>query len=584
MGHPLCLHDLHNDNSCCLHNQSSNGLKAGMQFTENALIILVRIEIDCRWSPFFSVRPVGQMLFIDPRFLFLFLPVACGAFYFICRRFGSTAGLSILLFASLIFYAQWGTRNFELLAVAVTVNFSVSLYLMNAPDAQVTSRRSAHAAGQLYNFGTLFFYKYSAGFFALFTPGVAAKGFSLVNLAIPIGISFYTFQQAIFLLDAFHRKAVVRNYLGPMRSAREIALGYLRYAFFVLFFPHLIIGPIVYLQEFQPQIAAAGFGKVRRTDIEVGLTLFALGLFKKVVMADHLGHFVDETYVNVNLRGDIPMLVAWLAAFSYYAQLYFDFSGYADMALGSARLFGIRYPINFYSPLKAASIVDFYRRWHITLTRVIARFVFTPLSLAGTRFGARRRLRQAAALPIRLWFPLLINFEIIALWHGARLTFALFGLIHGTWYVLDTMVRSSARWNATKRMFPVATKVAGRVSFTIVMALTFALFRSPTIADFAYLLSRMLGGEYHALTHLKTQSVLVVVAFAIIWLMPNSIEFLRRYRPGILTYGYPRAKGWSSVLVWRPNLMWSIAVGLTFAVAAFFALRTDLAPFLYMGF
>jgi len=188
------------------------------------------------------------------------------------------------------------------------------------------------------------------------------------------------------------------------------------------------------MSEFQPQVQSAQFGRVKRTDLEVGSALIIMGLFKKMVIADHMAPIVDSVFgvdPNISINGHMPMAVAWLGTLAFYFQLYFDFSGYSDLALGSARMLGIRFPINFYSPLKAVCIVDYYRRWHITLTRVIVRFVYTPLSIQGTRWAINSRRPALATNIASIWIPPAGQFrshralarsaaDLCGLWAGSR--------------------------------------------------------------------------------------------------------------------------------------------------------------------
>jgi len=432
------------------------------------------------------------MQFTDPVYLFLLLPLACTLFYWITPRFGSSAGFGLLLLVSLLFYWTWGTRYLSLLTLSFTINFVAACIILLAPDERKLLRRTALYCGQAYNFGALIWFKYR---FILFVFSGPSRSYSLLDAAIPVGISFYTFQQAILLVDAYHRDPDVVAYLGDMRTMLGKLRGYLRHSFFVSFFAHLLIGPIVYLKEFQPQIASPDFGQVRRSNLEAGAALVILGLFKKIVLADHLAPIADSVFSmpgNILLNTHIAATTAWLAALAFYAQLYFDFSGYSDLAIGSARMLGIRFPINFFSPLKAVGIIDFYRRWHITLTRVIARFIYTPLSLAGARLAIGSRWSEAPRKLVSLWLPLIINFEVIALWHGMRVTFIVFGIVHGLWYVIETEVRANRHFrgwrNGTSDRF---RGLAGRAIFLFMMTLTFALFRSATLPEYLHVLRSM---------------------------------------------------------------------------------------------
>jgi D-alanyl-lipoteichoic acid acyltransferase DltB (MBOAT superfamily) len=403
------------------------------------------------------------------------------------------------------------------------------------------------------------------------------------TVAIPVGISFYTFHQAAFLADAYARERSVVTYLGSLRSLRDRLSGLIRYAAFVMFFPQLVIGPITYFHEFQSQAAGRNFGIARRSNIAPGLALVAIGLFKKVVLADRLGPGADFAFGAAATGEHFSSITAALGMLSYYGQLYFDFSGYSDMALGLGRMFGLRYPLNFFSPLKAVGIIDFYRRWHMTLTRVISRFLYTPLSLVGTRFGMRKRLPKGLLRLIGVWIPLLINFEVIGLWHGAASTFLLFGLIHGLWYVIETEVRASKwfkRWRT--RSSPRLRALIGRAIFLPLMVLCFALFRSESVGAYWHLLNQLFAFSIEVSHRDVLFGSVLVPALAVIYLLPNSAELLRLYRPALLTYdNVSYGPHWPG-LVWRDTWPW--ALYLLALVGTYLWYLGAVPPFLYQGF
>jgi alginate O-acetyltransferase complex protein AlgI len=520
------------------------------------------------------------MLFTDPVFLLLVLPLTCGLFYFLTPRFGTFTGCVLLLLISLMLYWTWGSFYLAVLILSFTVNFAAACIILQTPDERAPLRRAALWSAQLYNFGALIWFKYS--FLALLFAG--QQRFSLINVAIPIGISFYTFQQAILLVDAYHRDPSVVAYMGDMRTIVGKLRAYVRHAFFIAFFPHLVIGPIVYLSEFQPQIQGAGFGRAKRVNLEVGATLIIMGLFKKMVIADHLAPIADGVFGSdpgAPLGGSIPMALAWVGTLAYYAQLYFDFSGYSDLALGCARVLGIRFPMNFYSPLKAVGIVDHYRRWNITLTRVIARFVYLPMSLAAARFTDRMGWRELPAKVAAIWLPLIVNFEVIGLWHGARLTFVAFGLVHGVWYVAETTVRASGAFKAWRKKASDTTRaVLGRVLFLPLMALSLAIFRSSTLDNFTLVLKSLFSFRGGA-PLLKDVAVLLA-AGAIAGLLPNSMQLLERYRPGIPTYANASYTPALLRLRWRPNWLWTMASAAMLLACLYYIERQP--PFLYLDF
>ena len=281
--------------------------------------------------------------------------------------------------------------------------------------------------------------------------------------------------------------------------------------------------------------------------------------------------------------GGITILFAIIG---YFFQLYFDFSGYADIALGIARLFGIRLPVNFDSPLRATGIVDFYRRWHITLTRVIARFLFTPLSLWGTRFAIDLGYRGWRRRALGAWLPFLVNFEVIALWHGAKTTFMLFGAVHGVWYVIETEVRLSKAFKAFRNRTSDRMRMLGGMAVTCIpLMLTFALFRCASLGMFGNLLAGLRAfGTADAVTAPVTRQdwALLGAAALAVYLLPNAYDMLRRYRPGILTFANASTTPAFLRSVWRPNLAWAM---FTVVLAGLVFTRLNRPTvFLYAGF
>jgi D-alanyl-lipoteichoic acid acyltransferase DltB (MBOAT superfamily) len=252
------------------------------------------------------------------------------------------------------------------------------------------------------------------------------------------------------------------------------------------------------------------------------------------------------------------------------------------MALGIARMCGIRLPINFKSPLRAVGIIDFYRRWHITLTRVIARFLFTPLSVAGTRYAMRKRLKGVAAKAVSLWGPLILNFLVIGVWHSASITFVVFGLFHGLWYVIETEVRSSKRWKKLSRSPSLMRTAAGMVYTSLLITISFALARSPSLDVFVGVFAN-LHGDWTNIGEGVGPFVGIVwrltFALAIIYLAPNAYELLERYRPGITTWNVPSTTPTMLRFRWQPTLAWGLFVA-ALGLAVFSRLAQPV-PFVY---
>ncbi|OYW52451.1 MAG: hypothetical protein B7Y80_18665 [Hyphomicrobium sp. 32-62-53] len=501
--------------------------------------------------------------------------------YRLSAKFGTHAGLSVIFVTSIIFYIPWGALPFVLLIASVLVNFSIGATLLLMRPERARERILILAAGQLYNFASLFWFKYKY-LLDIFSAS-AAPELTAENIAIPAGISFYTFHQAAFLADAYSREEHTKQTFQHLRSTFDVAKSFLKYATFVIFFPQLVIGPITYFREYAPQIAQKKFGKFYAVNIEVGLSLIAIGLFKKIVLADNLAPASDVAFAAAGDGLPINTWLVWIGVFSFYCQLYFDFSGYSDMALGLARLFGLVYPINFYSPLKAVGIIDFYRRWHMTLTRVVSRFIFTPLSLAGMRLGLAWSCSKLQTRILAIWIPLLVNFELIGLWHGGLATFALFGIVHGLWYIVETEVRASAAFKSWKKQTShTLRRWLGRAIFLLPMVLCFALFRSENVTAYWHLLTQLAGAsDVPPAIGLRYPSAILAAAMMIIYALPNSAELLSRYRPGIRCYDN-ESYGARWPLRWRPTLPWAILLLSSTLMCLYYVSRQP--PFLYQGF
>ncbi|HSB97410.1 MAG TPA: MBOAT family O-acyltransferase, partial [Spongiibacteraceae bacterium] len=522
---------------------------------------------------------------LQPMLLFLLLPLLLAIFAIAGKFFRGRGALTILVAASIIFSATQGVGFLVLTAASTAANYVLVAMLIkrSLPDR---ARVPLLALGLVLNLLVLILFKYAAWLQLL--PGIGDISLAL-SAMIPITLSFLTFQRCVALLDAYSQPDLARAGLEEAQPGAEPKLHLdraLRYVGFVTLFPNLLIGPIAYLVEIAPQFARNSFGRVRKLDLSIGGTLLAVGLFKKVVIADPLGLvLVNPTFHALADTGPINPVAAFLLVISYFAQLYFDFSGYSDMVLGVARMFGIRLPINFDSPLRSVGIIDFYRRWHITLTRVIARFLFAPLSIVGTRFVMRRKIKGVRAKLMSLWIPLLVNFVVIGLWHGPKETYLLFGLLHGLWYICETEIRATKRWKNYRK----ATSDFQRTSLGLFITLpplmlTFSLFRSPDLITFGNLLASFTTnwrspGGFSTIATFTPMLGRLGLAYVIIFLAPNAYEMLGRYRPGIKSFNVgSNTLPWLAVR-WRPNLLWGIFV----AILSVLVLRgiTQTIPFAY---
>ena len=241
--------------------------------------------------------------------------------------------------------------------------------------------------------------------------------YDLPRIALPLAISFYTFQKIAYLIDS------------SRGTAKKMSL--LDFSLFASFFPQLIAGPIVHYSEVVPQLMKRGLVEQFGRNVLVGLVIFAIGLFKKTVIADSLALFANPVFEAAGQHQALNPLVAWLAAITFTFQLYFDFSGYSDMAIGLGRMFGVKLPLNFHSPLKAGGIIEYWRRWHMTLQRFILSYIFEPLTLPLSRWTARQGLSTWPEFALSIALPSIVTFVAVGVWHGAGWTFVLFGVMHG---------------------------------------------------------------------------------------------------------------------------------------------------------
>ncbi|MGE0443858.1 MAG: MBOAT family protein [Vicinamibacterales bacterium] len=382
------------------------------------------------------------MLFNSHLFLLVFLPVVWGAFWTLRRR--SRAVEWLLLGASFVFYAWGAPWLAALIGASILVNYTIGRRLGSSGG----SRLALLVAGITANLLLLGYFKY-ANFLLDNLNAVAGTAFAPLAVALPLGISFFTFQQVAYLVD--------------VATSGESERSLRRYALFVSYFPQLVAGPIVHHRQFLPQVAARTYAGVTAKDIGVGLTLVAIGLAKKVLCADSVAPMADAVFQQA---GDgLGAIDAWIGTLAFTLQIYFDFSGYADIAVGLGRLFGFRLPVNFASPYQATSIIDFWRRWHITLSEFLKSYVYIPLG--GSRKGFPRQI-------INLLAVMLVG----GLWHGANWTFVAWGGAHGVALACNHIWR---RRFAGVGRWPGA--LVGRTATFVFVACAWVLFRAGTFAE-----------------------------------------------------------------------------------------------------
>src|SRR5271166_3224038 len=426
------------------------------------------------------------MLFNSHEFLFVFLPVTLLGFYLL-GPVSRQAAILWLILTSLLFYGWWRPLNILIIGPSIIVNYFLASFLLRLSQRgdQPGLSRAVLIAGILFNVAFLGFFKYADFVYGAIND-VFGANLILLHIILPLGISFITFQKIAFLID--------------VQAGRVKAFTFREYCTFVLFFPQLIAGPIVHYREMMPQFAAATC-RFDKENFAVALTLLFFGLFKKVVLADNIAPLVTPIYEHSAAAGNTPFLLAWMAAVGFTLQLYFDFSGYTDMALGLARFFGIRLPPNFNSPLRASNIIDFWLRWNMTLTRFLTAYIYNPLVLWLTRrrlakgqpgFGGRNT--TVGAFVSLLMFPTVITMFVSGLWHGAGYGFIVWGLLHGFYLTINHGWRVVAvRLWPDRSSYDRVMKPAGWVLTFVSVTTAMVFFRAPTIMSAIDLVKGVIG-------------------------------------------------------------------------------------------
>jgi alginate O-acetyltransferase complex protein AlgI len=384
------------------------------------------------------------MLFTSGEFLFVFLPLTLVAFFAIARYAGNGAAAAWLVFASLVFYAYWLPVYTGLLIVSIAFNYTLGNWIANCDAEQSALRKRLLCFAVASNLVALGYFKY-ANFFLDTLAEFVGRPLGTLNVILPIGISFFTFTQIAYLADVYAGKVKERNPL--------------HYALFVSYFPHLIAGPVLHHAEMMPQFARPQVYCPRLENFCGGLAFLLIGLAKKVLVADSWAPFANDVFDSSPTHLLLPS-GAWVAVLAYTLQIYFDFSGYSDMAVGLSLLIGVRLPYNFNTPYRATSIIDFWRRWHMTLSRFLRDYLY--FSLGGNRRGTVRR-----------YVNLLVTMLLGGLWHGASWTFVVWGALHGLYLMINHAWRfvTERSVRLLDRPLPLLLRLGGRaLAFLLTLA------------------------------------------------------------------------------------------------------------------
>ena len=464
------------------------------------------------------------------------MPVVLAGYFLIARK-SHQGALAWLAIASIFFYAYWSIKALPVLVVSICINYWFGTLLTKQ---ELKYRQSILILAITANLVALGYCKYINFFIDNINDMrdlMELDPLDSISIFLPIGISFFTFTQIAFLIDNYQGKVKERNFI--------------QYTLFVSFFPHLLAGPLLHHRQMMPQFSMPENFVIQKEKMATGLLIFTVGLAKKLLIADTLNSYLS-TFYNSLAQGFNPnFLASWTACLGYTFQLYFDFSGYSDMAVGTALLFGIWLPFNFNSPLRATSIIDFWQRWHMTLTKYVGDYLYMPITLQFMRLG--QNMPSAFGFIFTLVIPTVFVFLILGFWHGANWTYVVFGGMHGLYIVTNHLWRKA---------FPLPSKKKNQSHKTIKMVaawtLTFlavniasVMFRSDSIPTAVVVYKGMLGFNGYSLGNmpdiwawifnLKIILLTMTSALLIVFLMPNTISIAslseKRFAgKGMLTY------------------------------------------------
>ena len=498
------------------------------------------------------------MLFHSPKFLFIFLPLTWIIYRALigCRIYRVALGWLVL--ASLVFYGYWNPPYVLLISASILVNHFIGRKVCPALSPLSAGRRRwLLYTGLVFNLGLLGYFKY-ANFFLSTANSMLGTSYNFGHVILPLAISFFTFTQIAYMLDAY------RGETGKY--------SLLEYSFFVTFFPHLIAGPIVQHYEIMPQVERGDGFRFRRAHLAVGISVFIVGLFKKMVLADGCAIYADPVFKLAAMQGILASIDCWIGVLAYTFQLYFDFSGYSDMAIGLSYCFGFRLPLNFDSPYQATSIVDFWRRWHISLSRFLKKYLYFPLG--GNRHGVLMRYRN-----------LFLTMVLGGLWHGAGWNFVIWGALHGFYLAANHLYRDLLKhWNLTapRNAF---TDFGGWALTMFAVVIAWVFFRAQDFTTASWMLGRMFGFATEVRPGLDPDQMFASgdkflwIAFVagLAFLAPNSHQYFSRYQPAL-------EETTPSKIKWRPSFLHGTLLGLMVFLVALKYFSLEPTTFLYFNF
>jgi D-alanyl-lipoteichoic acid acyltransferase DltB (MBOAT superfamily) len=511
--------------------------------------------------------------------MFAFIPATLLLYYVSRAYFPLYVTTGVLTIASLVFYGYWKIDFLALILSSILVNYIIG---WSIDRFYRLARKIFLILGVIFNLALIGYFKY-AGFFMTNLRDLTGGEPWNVEILLPLAISFFTFQQIAYLVDVFNGKEAETNIL--------------KYSLFVSFFPQLIAGPIVHHKEMMPQFGAPISADKVYSNLVIGLAIFFFGLFKKVVIADGFAVYANLIFDGAAQGEVFSFFESWGGAFAYTLQIYFDFSGYSDMAVGLARMFGVVLPLNFFSPYKSKSIIEFWTRWHITLSRFLRDCLYIPLG--GNKTGIKRRN-----------FNIMITMLLGGLWHGAEWTFVLWGGFHGALIgVNHAWRRLHEFWPSIPlALRPIQTVIYVAITF-ICVALSWVIFRAESIATAFKVYAGMLGQngfqvpEYWARLMNETFSLSVaghklpgfletpidnlsfMGVLLIVFFLPNTFQIFDSVQPVLQYPAFNRATPKFLMISWKENVIWAVLVSAMFLWTIFLMLQFDRQmEFLYFQF
>ncbi|NOU01383.1 MAG: MBOAT family protein [Gallionella sp.] len=506
------------------------------------------------------------MLFNSYQFIFLFLPITSIVFFIVARNSKKFAALWLGA-ASLFFYGMWNPQFVWLLLASIGFNYAMGYAIGHVRAAKQSGKQSKRLLiiGIAFNLLLLGYFKYTN--FCIGTVSqIAGAHWGLQDIVLPLGISFFTFTQIAFLVDV-HR-GIAREY------------NFTHYLLFVSYFPHLIAGPVLHHKQMMPQFGHSFTYKFNIDNINVGLMIFTIGLFKKVMLADQFALYANPVFNSLSSGRTPSMTEAWVGSLAYTLQLYFDFSGYSDMAVGISKMLNVNLPLNFASPYKAKNIIEFWRRWHMTLSAFLRDYLYIPLG--GNRYGVVRRYAN-----------LMITMLLGGLWHGANWTFVFWGGLHGVYLVINH------GWQAAHKKLGLPTipggAAAGCVITFITVVFAWVMFRSNNLDAALLMLKSMLWFNAAEVSQIQFSAVFpyiniannefispaaviwILIGLVIVWLMPNSqqivgIELAQNKTPR------------QEMIFAKQTAMPAILLGILFFVSIITLASGKVSEFLYFQF